>query len=130
VIKYKKHNKQKIAKMDSQVLERKKQELELDDFIRSTSDPREIKRALVVKWSWSGRSYRQIIKLLNVSLGFISKWNNKFSIWGVKGLKMAYKGKQGYLSKSEKAEIILWLSHREREHVTFAVSNYTHAGCP
>jgi len=26
---------------------------------------------------------------------------------------MAYKGKQGYLSKSEKAEIILWLSQRE-----------------
>jgi DNA-directed RNA polymerase subunit N (RpoN/RPB10) len=32
VIKYKKHNKQRIAKMDSQVLERKKQELELDDL--------------------------------------------------------------------------------------------------
>ncbi len=64
--------------MDSQVLERQKQELELDDFIQSTSDHREIKRALVVKWSLSGRSYRQLIKLLNVSLGFISKWNNKF----------------------------------------------------
>jgi len=99
--------------MDSQVLDHKKQELELDDFIQSTSDHREIKRALVVKWSLSGISYRQIIKLLNVSLGFISKWNNKFSIWGVKGLKMGYKGKQGYLSKSEKAEIILWLSQRE-----------------
>ena len=99
--------------MDSQVLERKKQELELDDFIQSTSDHGEIKRALVVKWSLSGISYRQIIKLLNVSLGFISKWNNKFSLWGVKGLKMGYKGKQGYLSKSEKAEIILWLSQRE-----------------
>jgi transposase len=41
---------------------------------------REIKRALVVKWSWSGLSYRQIIKQLNVSLGFIIKWNNKFLI--------------------------------------------------
>ncbi len=29
--------------MDSQVLDRKKQELELDDFIESTSDAREIK---------------------------------------------------------------------------------------
>jgi transposase len=26
---------------------------------------------------------------------------------------MAYKGKSGYLSKSEKAEIILWLSQKE-----------------
>ena len=99
--------------MDSQVLDRKKQELELDDFIESTSDAREIKRALVVKWSLSGQSYRQIIKQLNVSLGFISKWNNKFSIGGVKELRMGYKGKQGYLSKSEKAEILLWLSQKE-----------------
>jgi transposase len=68
---------------------------------------------LVVKWSLSGISYRQIIKLLNVSLRFISKWNNKFLIWGVKGLKMAYKGNPGYLSKSEKTEIILWSSQRE-----------------
>ena len=66
VIKDKKHNKQKIAKINSQVLDRQKQELELDDFIESTSDALEIKRALVVKWSWSGLSYRQIIKQLNV----------------------------------------------------------------
>jgi len=99
--------------MDSQVVARKKQELELDDFIQSTSDAREIKRAWVVKWSLSGISYRQIIRLANVSLGFISKWNNKFLMGGVKGLIMGYKGKHGYLSKSEKAEIILWLSQRE-----------------
>ncbi|MEG4043468.1 helix-turn-helix domain-containing protein [Microcoleus sp. Pol17_C1] len=74
--------------MDSQVLDRKKQDLELDDFIESTSYHREIKRALVVKWSLSGICSRQIIKQLNVSLGFINKWNNKFLIWGVKGLKM------------------------------------------
>jgi len=113
VIKYKKHKKQRIAQIDSQLLERKKQELELDDFIQSTSDAREIKRAFVVKWSLSGRYYRQIIKRVNVLLGFISKWNNKFLIGGVKGLIMAYKGKHGYLINSEKAEIILWLSQRE-----------------
>jgi hypothetical protein len=89
VIKYKNHNKQRIAKIDSQVLDRKKQELDLDDFIQSTSDARKIKRALVVKWSLSGIYYRQISKGVNVSLGFISKWNNKFLIGGVKGLRMA-----------------------------------------
>jgi len=92
--------------MDSQVLDRKKQELDLDDFIQSTSDAREIKRALVVKWSLPGISYRQIIKGVNVSLEFISKWNNKFLIRGGKGLRMAYKGKHGYLTKLEKADII------------------------
>jgi putative transposase len=68
---------------------------------------------LVVKWTWSGLSYGQLLKQLNVSLGFISKWNNKFLIRGVERLRMGYKGKHGYLSKSEKAEIILWLSQRE-----------------
>ena len=52
---------------------------------------REIKRALVVKWSLSGISYRQIIKLVNVSLGFISKWNNKFYLGGVKESRMGTK---------------------------------------
>jgi DNA-binding CsgD family transcriptional regulator len=51
--------------MDSHVLEPKKQKLE--NFIKATSDAREIKRALAVKWSLSGMSYREIIKLLNIS---------------------------------------------------------------
>ena len=97
--------------MDSQVLDPKKQELE--DFIKATSDAREIKRALAVKWSLSGISYREIIKLLNVSLGFISKWNNKFSTCGVSGPRIGYKGKPGYLSQFEKAEIIAWLNNKE-----------------
>jgi len=63
--------------MDSQVLEPKKQELE--DFIQENPDAREVKRALAVKGSLSGISYRQIRKLVNVSLGLISKWNKKFS---------------------------------------------------
>ena len=97
--------------MDSQVLEPKKQELE--DFIQGNPDAREVKRALAVKWSLSGISYRQIRKLLNVSLGFISKWNKNFSTRGVNGLKIAYKGKPSYLIQSDKEEIILWLSHKE-----------------
>ena len=114
--------------MDSQVLEPKKQELE--DFIQGNPDAREVKRALAVKWSLSGISYRQIRKLLNVSLGFISKWNKNFSTWGGNGLKIAYKGKPSYLSQSDKEEILLWLSHKEmwdltelaREHPNFAKS--------
>ena len=97
--------------MDSQVLDFKKQELE--DFIKATSDAREIKRALAVKWSLSGMSYREIIKLLNVSLGFISKWNNKFLTCGVNALRLGYKGKPSYLSQSEKAEVIAWLNNKE-----------------
>jgi putative transposase len=97
--------------MDSQVLEPEKQELE--DFIQGNPDAREVKRALAVKWSLSGISYRQTRKLLNVSIGFISKWNKNFSTRGVNGLKIAYKGKPSYLSQSDKEEIILWLTQKE-----------------
>ena len=90
--------------MDSQVLEPKKQELE--DFIQGNPDAREVKRALAVKWSWSGISSRQFRKMLNVSLEFISKWNKKFLTRGVNGLKIAYKGKPSYLTQSDKEEII------------------------
>jgi putative transposase len=98
--------------MDSQVLKPKEQELE--NFIQGNSEAREVKPALAVKWSLSGISYRQIRKLLNVSLGFISKWNKKILTWGVNGLKIFYKGKPSYLIQSEKEEIILWLSHDDR----------------
>jgi transposase len=96
--------------MDSQVLEPKKQELE--DFIQGNPDAREVKRALAVKWSFSEISSRQIRKVLNVSLGFISKCNKNFSTWGVNGLKIAYKGKPSYLIQSEKEEIFLWFSQK------------------
>jgi len=98
--------------MDSQVLKPKKQALE--NFIQRNSDAREVKPALAVKWSVSGISYSQIRKLLNVSLGFISKWNKKFLTWEVNGLKIFYKGKPSYLTQSEKEEIILWLNHEDR----------------
>ena len=97
--------------MDSQVLEPKKQELE--DFIQGNPDAREVKRALAVKWSLSKIFYRQIIKLLNVSLGLISKRNKKKLTWGVNGLKIAYNGKPSYLSQSDKEEILFWLSQKE-----------------
>jgi Transposase and inactivated derivatives len=97
--------------MDSQVLGPKKQELK--DFIQGNPDAREVKRALAVKGSLSGISYRQIRKLLNVSLGFISKWNKKIFTWGVNGLKIAYKGKPSYLSQSDKKDITLLLSQKK-----------------
>lgn len=91
--------------MNSPVLEPKKQELE--DFIQGNPDAaRVVKGALAVKSSLSGISYRQIRKLLNVSLGFISKWGKKFYTRGMNRLKIAYKGKPSYLTQSDKEEII------------------------
>ena len=106
--------------MESQVLEPKKQELE--DFIQGNPDAREVKRALAVKWSWSGISSRQFRKQLNVSLEFISKWNKKFLTRGVNGLKIAYKGKPSYLTQSDKEEIIKKV--KSEENVGFGRISY------
>lgn len=50
--------------------------------------------------------YRQIQQTLEVSLGFISKWNHAYERLGVDGLKLSYAGSQGYLSPSQKQEIL------------------------
>ena len=43
---------------------------ELDDFINQTKESKEIKRALAVKMILSGKSYREIKELLNVTQQF------------------------------------------------------------
>jgi putative transposase len=101
--------------MDSNILNILKQELE--DWIKTNPDPRELKRALVVQWSLSGLSYREIQKLLKVSIGFISNWKNSFMTSGIEGLKLAYKGRYGYLNKEQKEEIITWLREKEVVHL-------------
>ena len=46
---------------------------------------------------FSGKSYREIKELLNVSHSFISEWKNQAIFHGVESLKLQYKGTQGYL---------------------------------
>ena len=45
---------------------------ELDAFIESNPDPRELKRALAVCMAIEGYKHREIIKILQVSSGFIT----------------------------------------------------------
>ena len=81
---------------------------ELDDFINKTKESKEIKRALAVKMILSGKSYREIKELLNVSHSFISEWKNQAIFHGVESLKLQYKGTQGYLKAVEKEQIMEW----------------------
>ena len=52
---------------------------ELDAFIESNPDPRELKRALAVSMTMKGYKHREIIDILQVSSGFISKWKQGLS---------------------------------------------------
>lgn len=85
---------------------------ELNAFIESNPDSRELKRALAVKMTLQGYSHRQIQAILQVSSGFISKWKQAFVNKGLSGLKLGYQGSKGYLSQEEKQKVLIWLESK------------------
>jgi len=48
-----------------------------------------------------GYKHQEIMPVLGVSSGFISKWKKAFFKKGVEGLKLAYKGSKGRTSQGE-----------------------------
>lgn len=85
----------------------------LQQFIQSNPDPRELKRALSVQMSQRGHSYREIRDVLQVSVGFISTWGDRYRDKGVEGLKLNYWGTAGYLDGAQKQEILSWLEQKD-----------------
>jgi transposase len=86
---------------------------EIDDWIKSNPDGRELKRAIAVKLSLQGWTYRAIAPILKVSKSFISQWKNQFKEQGIVGLKLAYKGAKSYLTEEQKQNVITWLQQQE-----------------
>ena len=84
----------------------------LTEFIRSNPDPRELKRALAVKMVRAGQNYYQIRDTLGVSLGFISKYLQKFETEGIEGLKLKHRGSRGYLTVEQKQALLNWLKQK------------------
>jgi transposase len=85
---------------------------ELDALIESNPNPRVLKRGLAVSMTMRGYKHREIIKMLRVSSGFISKWKQEFILKGIEGLKLKHQGSRGYLSWSEKQQVLLWLENK------------------
>ena len=86
---------------------------ELDTFIESNPDSRELKRALAVRMTLQGYYHREIMKILRVCSGFISKWKGEYIMNGIEALKLSYKGSKGYLNEEEKKEVFRWLDQEE-----------------
>ncbi len=63
---------------------------ELNSFIKSNLDPRELRRGLAVSMAVRGHKHREIIKILQVSSGFISKWKIECIRNGIEGLKLKH----------------------------------------
>jgi putative transposase len=82
------------------------------DFIRGNPDSRELKRALAVQMVLQGYGYVAIQEVLQVSLGFISKWKQAFNADGVKSLALGYQGSVGYLNPQERQSVIDWLTQQ------------------
>lgn len=79
------------------------------DFLQEDHDPREIRRALAVKFTLEGHPHRKITKLLGVSSAFISKWKKVYLDRGIEALQLHYKGNIGYLTGEQKQEVIEWI---------------------
>jgi len=85
----------------------------LNQFIATTSDARELKRAMVVQMRQQGYSYAQIESLLQVSESFIVKWQRLYQAQGVEGLRLGYWGTQGYLNATDKQAVMEWLQQQK-----------------
>jgi len=100
----------------------------LRQFIDGNPEPRELKRALAVKMSLEGMSYRKIQQILGMSPTRISVWKKQFITRGLEGIKLQYQGKSSYLSSEEIQEVLNWLKQKEcyllEELVAYIDENY------
>jgi putative transposase len=85
---------------------------ELTEFIQSNPDPRELKRALAVQMVLQGYTYFAIRDVLQVSVGFISKWKQVFHEHGVTRLALQHQGSVGYLDSHQRQTVIAWLKQK------------------
>lgn len=82
-------------------------------FVQQTQDARELKRALAVKMTLQGILQKEIMSLLQVTSGFISKWKGVYKRRGAKGLKLGYQGGASYLTEAEQQAVLDWLQQKD-----------------
>ncbi len=91
---------------------------DLNDFIDSNPDARELKRAVAVQMFLKGYKHREIGESFGVSSGFISKWTGIYRQLGVSGLKLGYQGSVGYLEPEQRQAVISWLKRKNYWNLT------------
>jgi putative transposase len=97
--------------------------LELENFIASNPDPRELKRAASIRMLIEGVRRETIQKILGVSSPFISKWKINYALHGIEGLRLNHQGSRGQLKPEERAEVIQWLTNKNQLDLS-ELSNY------
>ncbi len=82
---------------------------DLNEFIESNPDPRELKRAIAVRMFLQGYKHREIQEIIGVSSGFISKWTQMYELLGAIALRLNYPGSIGYLEVEQRQSVLSWL---------------------
>lgn len=90
---------------------------DLLQFIQQTQDARELKRAVAVKMTLQGMLQREIMAVLQVTSGFISKWKGIYEQSGAEALRMGYQGGASYLSEAEQTAVLEWLQQKDHWHL-------------
>jgi putative transposase len=85
---------------------------ELNRFIHSNPDARELKRALAVQMVQQQHKHRQIQLVLQVCSGFISKWNRHYKQHGIEGLRLRHQGSQSYFTSEHRQQVLAWLKEK------------------
>jgi|SRR5919202_3637395 putative transposase len=94
--------------------DREKEIAQLESFIKSDIDARELKRAIAVRMALSGIIYHEISNILGVSNFFIGYfWKKQFKTKGIAGIQLGHKGSKGYLTARQNTEVIEWLKNKE-----------------
>jgi putative transposase len=86
---------------------------ELQAFISSNPDAREMRKALALKLVYQDYGYVEIEQLLDVSIGSISGWKQGYERNGLAGLQLRHKGRISYLSNEQRQEVLSWLQHKD-----------------
>ena len=81
----------------------------LDEIIDTSSDVREVKRALSVKMVMQGMSVSAVSEVLNVSVQYVSKWKVKYETEGIDSLAVGYQGRDSYLTEEDRAATVAWI---------------------
>lgn len=82
---------------------------ELRGLIQTERDSRVVKKALAVKLVYQGYGYGAVTSILEVSMGAVTLWKQRYETEGVEGFRPQHKGRKAYLSAAQRAEVLVWL---------------------
>lgn len=85
---------------------------ELQAFIRSERDSRQVKKALAVKLIYQDYRYTAVVEILDVSLGSLSGWRRAYERYGLAGFKPNHQGRQSYLTPEQRSAVLTWLQSK------------------